>query len=53
MPQLFAAIERLETDGVVPTLCLMLDTCRDASAAVCENYTAHASRPVLVGRGAG
>lgn len=48
LPQLFAALERLERDGVAPTLCLLLDSCRDSSAAVARDYAACASLPVMV-----
>ncbi len=48
LPQLFAALERLEPVGVTPILCLLLDSCCDASAAVVAAYAAHASLPVVV-----
>ena len=48
LPQLFAALERLEPVGVTPILCLLLDSCRDASAAVAAEYAARASLPVVV-----
>lgn len=48
LPHLFAAVERLDRAGVALTLCLLLDSCRDDSAAVVRDYAAGASLSVLV-----
>lgn len=48
LPQLFAAVDRLERVGVAPRLCLMLDSCNDASILVVRDYAARASLPVIV-----
>jgi hypothetical protein len=46
LPRLFAALERLDRQGVAPIVCLMLDSCDDRSAAVVRDYAVHASMPV-------
>ena len=48
LPQFFAAVNRLEREGIAPKLCLLLDTCTDASAAVVRDHAARASMPVIV-----
>ncbi|TCP29324.1 hypothetical protein EV292_1191, partial [Sphingomonas sp. BK235] len=48
LPQLFAAVERLERVGIAPRLCLLLDSCNDASLALVRDYAANASIPVIV-----
>lgn len=48
LPQLFAAVGRLDRTGVALTLCLLLDSCRDDSAGVARGFAAGASLPVLV-----
>lgn len=48
LPQLFGAVERLERVGVAPRLCLLLDSCDDASLALARDYAASASMPVIV-----
>lgn len=50
LPQLFAAIERLDRCGVAPILCLLLDSCDDHSASVARSYAEQASLPVHVAR---
>jgi hypothetical protein len=48
LPQLFGAVERLGRVGVAPRLCLLLDSCDDASLALARDYAASASMPVIV-----
>lgn len=48
LPRLFAALDRLDRQGVRPVLCLMLDSCNDRSAAVARDYAGHASLPVWI-----
>ena len=48
LPQLFVALERLERTGISPRLCLLLDSCDDASPALVRDYAANASMPVIV-----
>jgi hypothetical protein len=48
LPKLFAAVERLERVGIAPRLCLLLDSCDDASVALACDYAARASMPVIV-----
>ncbi|MET0375036.1 MAG: glycosyltransferase [Rhizorhabdus sp.] len=48
LPQFFVALERLDREGIAPTLCLVLDSCDDRSAAVAGDYAARASLPVRV-----
>ena len=48
LPRLFAAVERLDRTGIAPILCLLLDSCRDASAAVARAYADSASLPVRI-----
>ncbi|WP_229664651.1 glycosyltransferase [Sphingomonas metalli] len=48
LPGLFAALELLDRRDVSPVLCLLLDSCEDASADVVRDYGARASLPVMV-----
>lgn len=48
LPQLFTAVERLERVGIAPRLCLLLDSCNDASLALARDYAADASMPVII-----
>ncbi|WP_308462152.1 glycosyltransferase [Sphingomonas citri] len=48
LPQLFVALERLERVGIAPRLCVLLDSCDDASLALVRDYAANASMPVIV-----
>lgn len=47
LPALFAALERLDRRGVEPTLCLLLDSCHDASVGLARAYAA-GGLPVVV-----
>lgn len=48
LPQLFAALDRLDQRGIAPTLCLLLDGCDDQSTVLAHDYAARASLPVRV-----
>lgn len=50
LSQLFAALERLDRCGLVPMMCLHLDSCDDHSVSVARDYAAWASLPVLIDR---
>ncbi|WP_315760775.1 glycosyltransferase [Sphingomonas sp. Y38-1Y] len=48
LPKLFAALEQMVRSDVAPRLCLLLDSCTDASVAVARDYAVNASLPVFV-----
>ncbi len=48
LPALFAALARLDRKGVEASVCLLLDSCGDASAAVARDCAARASLPVSI-----
>lgn len=48
LPTLFAALERLDRRGVAPTICLLLDSCRDDSVAIARDRAGRASLPVVI-----
>ncbi|MGJ3626870.1 hypothetical protein AB5I41_08220 [Sphingomonas sp. MMS24-JH45] len=48
LPQLFAALERLDRHGIAMVFCLLLDSCDDRSATLARDYAVHASLPVRV-----
>lgn len=50
LPELFAAMERLDRTDVDLRLCLLLDSCRDASVAVARDHARRASMPVAIER---
>lgn len=48
LPALCAALDRLDRQGVDLTICLLLDTCHDASVEVAGAYATRAPSPVVV-----
>lgn len=48
LPVLFTALDRLDRRGVDLKICLLLDSCHDASMQVAHAYAAHTVLPVIV-----